>query len=205
MGLRGIAVGCSNEGCKKVQVTTEIITAKRGQKGFYIYEPKTTFSKKIVPDSLAKIQPEYIPSVLREDYTEACLIRNLSPKASATLARRCIQGMIRDLCDISKGRLVDEIKELKRRIEADDAPKGVSDDSVEAIDHVRKIGNIGAHMEKDIGVIVSVEPDEAQLLIELIESLFDEWYVARNARTARFSKLKSVAVSKEVQKTKTGG
>lgn len=88
MGLRGIAVGCSNEGCKKVQVTTEIITAKRGQKGFYIYEPKTTFSKKIVPDSLAKIQPEYIPSVLREDYTEACLIRNLSPKASADVASK---------------------------------------------------------------------------------------------------------------------
>lgn len=85
--------------------------------------------------------------------------------------------MVRDFCGISKGRLVDEINELGRRIDADDAPKSVSDDSVEAIDHVRKIGNIGAHMEKDIGVIVSVEPEEAQLLIELIESLFDEWYV----------------------------
>ncbi|AGI69458.1 hypothetical protein OAN307_c40400 [Octadecabacter antarcticus 307] len=94
--------------------------------------------------------------------------------------------------------------ELGRRIDADDAPKGVSDDSVEAIDHVRKIGNIGAHMEKDIGVIVSVEPEEAQLLIELIESFVDEWYVSRNTRTARFGKLKALATSKEDLKAKGG-
>jgi hypothetical protein len=34
---------------------------------------------------------------------------------------------------------------------------------VDAIDHVRKIGNIGAHMEADINVIVEVEPKEAQI------------------------------------------
>jgi len=42
----------------------------------------------------------------------------------------------------------------------------VSDDSIEAIDYVRQIGNIGAHMEKDIDQVIPVEPDEAQLLIE---------------------------------------
>jgi hypothetical protein len=45
---------------------------------------------------------------------------------------------------------------------------------VEAIDIVRNIGNIGAHMEADINVIVDVDPDEAQTLIELIETLFLE-------------------------------
>ncbi|MGT2429378.1 hypothetical protein ACU4HD_12705 [Cupriavidus basilensis] len=44
-------------------------------------------------------------------------------------------------------------------------------DSIEA---VRKIGNIGARMEKDIDVIVDVEPEEAGLLIGLIESLIDD-------------------------------
>jgi len=33
----------------------------------------------------------------------------------------------------------------------------------EAIDAVRKLGNIGAHMEKDINVIVDVDPEEAEL------------------------------------------
>ncbi|WP_372445280.1 hypothetical protein [Clostridium estertheticum] len=38
----------------------------------------------------------------------------------------------------------------------------------EAIDAVRTIGNIGAHMEKDINQIVDVESSEAALLIETL-------------------------------------
>jgi hypothetical protein len=42
------------------------------------------------------------------------------------------------------------------------------------------LGNIGAHMEADVNVIVDVEAGEAKLLIGLIETLVDEWYVARH-------------------------
>ena len=58
--------------------------------------------------------------------------------------------MIRDFCGISKNRLIDEITELSNRVATGTAPPGVNGESVEAIDHVRSIGNIGAHMEKDI-------------------------------------------------------
>lgn len=40
--------------------------------------------------------PEYIPSAIRSDYMEALSIVDASPKASATLSRRCLQGMIHD-------------------------------------------------------------------------------------------------------------
>lgn len=50
----------------------------------------------IRPQSLFKHFPEYIPQTIRQDYEEACAIITLSPKASATLSRRCLQGMIRD-------------------------------------------------------------------------------------------------------------
>jgi hypothetical protein len=56
----------------------------------------------LIPSSSAKTFPNYVPKVILDDYNEACLIRDLSPKASATLSRRCLQGMIRDLED-SKG------------------------------------------------------------------------------------------------------
>jgi hypothetical protein len=46
--------------------------------------------------------PDYIPEQIKDDYYEACSILNLSPKASATLARRCLQGMIRDFWGITK-------------------------------------------------------------------------------------------------------
>jgi len=71
---------------------------------------------------------------------------------------------------------------------------------VDAIDDVRKIGNIGAHMEADINVIVDVDPNEAQVLIGLVELLFLEWYVARAARTAGLEKLRSIAAGKAEQK-----
>ena len=65
------------------------------------------------PQSLAKQYPDYVPEPIRNDYEEAWAIVNLSPKASATLSRRCLQNMIRDFWKISKNRLVDEIDALK--------------------------------------------------------------------------------------------
>ena len=45
----------------------------------------------IYPKSNAKQYPEYVPQSIRKDYQEAFEILNISPKASATLSRRCIQ------------------------------------------------------------------------------------------------------------------
>ena len=90
------------------------------------------------------------------------------------------------------------------------APQGVTIESVEGIDHVRGIGNIGAHMEADVNVNVSIEPEEAQILIELIEILFDEWYIAQHKREEKFNKVKELGVQKkqeketQTQKAKTG-
>lgn len=145
----------------------------------------------LIPSSEAKVFPEYIPQVIIDDYTESCAIRDLSPKASATLARRCLQGMIRDFWNVSKSRLVEEI----------DAIEGKVDPLTwKSIDAVRKIGNIGAHMEKDIDLIVDVEPNEAQLLIQLIELLITEWYINRYEREQRLQEIIQVSDNKQEQR-----
>lgn len=108
--------------------------------------------------------------------------------------------VIRDFCGISKSTLNAEIPELRRRIDAGEQPRGVTHESMDAIDAVRSVGNIGAHMERDIDVIVPVDPDEAQLLIELIELLFEEWYVARNKREHRLSAVRQLADSKRAHR-----
>jgi hypothetical protein len=108
--------------------------------------------------------------------------------------------MIRDFCGIAKAKLIDEIKELRKRVEQGAAPPGVQADTIDAIDHVRSIGNIGAHMEKDINVIIDVDPDEAQRLIELIELLFEEWYVQRDSCQKRLAAIGVVAAKKEQAK-----
>jgi len=146
----------------------------------------------LIPPSEAKVFPEYVPEPIREDYVEACLIRDLSPKASATLSRRCLQGMIRNFWGIKKARLVEEIEELK----------GKTDSLTwKAIDAVRSIGNIGAHMEKDINLIVDVEPEEAQKLIELIELLVRDWYVTRHNRQGSLEAIIQVKKSKDAAKS----
>jgi len=148
---------------------------------------------KLKPQSSAKPVPDYVPQAIRDDYKESCLIVDLSPKASATLSRRCLQGMIRDFHKIVKKRLVDEIDALHGQIDQQ---------TWNAIDALRKLGNIGAHMETDINMIIDVDPGEAQLLIELIETLLEEWYVRRHERDLRMNKIIATAAAKQIQKAK---
>lgn len=63
-----------------------------------------------------------------------------------------------------KTRLVDEITALQSLV-----PPA----QWKAIDSLRSVGNIGAHMESDVNVIIDVDPDEAQKLLKLIELLID--------------------------------
>jgi hypothetical protein len=143
---------CPNPKCRQQTIVAHVFN----------YDPSTRETAgllhewRLVPESEAKPFPDFIPVQLLDDYREACLIRNKSPKASATLSRRCLQGMIRDFWGIAKGRLIDEVNALQSRVDAQ---------TWKAIDAVRKVGNIGAHMEKDVNLIVDVEPEEASLLI----------------------------------------
>lgn len=148
----------------------------------------------IYPNSLAKKFPEYIPQAIREDYEESYSILYLSPKASAALARRCLQGMIRDFWGISKSKLVDAINALQEKVPVS---------QWKAIDSVRSIGNIGAHMEKDVNVIIEVEPYEAEKLLKLIELLIDKWYIARHDEEELLADIVSIADDKNAQKQST--
>lgn len=146
------------------------------------------------PSCLAKQFPEYIPSQIREDYEEACAIVDLSPKASATLSRRCLQGMIRNFWGITKSRLVDEIDALHDKIPAQ---------QWRVLDGVRRIGNIGAHMEKDINLIVEIEPSEAQKLLKLIEHLLEQWYINRHEQEQLYADIIGIDESKKAERKKT--
>ena len=103
--------------------------------------------------------------------------------------------MIRDFGGVKPDTLYKEILALEKSVSEGTAPRGVSEDSIEAITALRKVGNIGAHMEADVNVIVDVDSNEAQVLIELIESLIDDWYVESHKRQQRFAK--AVALGKE--------
>lgn len=195
----GIIV-CANDECQEETVRVSLVKyVATSSGGTTMSKAPALIERQLKPEGRAKAVPYFIPQAIGEDYTEACLVRDLSPKASATLSRRCLQGMIRDFCGISKKRLIDEIRELEKQVTEGTADRSISVESVTAIDAVRKIGNIGAHMEADVDHIVPVDPGEAQLLIDLIEGLFDEWYVERHKRAERFSALTALAAKKQEQ------
>lgn len=202
LGYSILSIACLNKACLKTSTHLSIVRAKFDEPGNYLglNHEVCLFREQILPRGTAKPQPDFIPAPLREDYVEACLIRELSPKASATLIRRCLQGMIRDFAGISKKQLIDEIKALRAAVEDGTADRSITPETVEAIDHIRGVGNIGAHMEKDIDHIVPVDPGEAQALIELVEMLFEEWYVAREQRKQKLNRIAGIASEKKALK-----
>lgn len=202
LGVSSKAIVCANSDCNELTLSVWVAPIKSVQSTHGRRQVQDTalpvlIRRSLLPEGGARPQPEYIPAAIREDYVESCLIADLSPKASATLARRCLQGMIRDFCAVKPGRLVDEIDALSKALEEGSAPRGVSDDSIEALTAIRHMGNFGAHMEKDVDLVIPVEANEARELIGLIETLFEDWYVERFKRAQRFGRVAAIAAEKK--------
>lgn len=170
-------IRCTNEECRRI-----CVVGINQQDGHQV---------DIMPQHVFRRFPEYIPQPIRADYEEACQIITLSPKAAATLLRRCLQGMIRDFYGIRKNRLIDEIAELQGRI-----PPFQWD----AIDSLRKLGNIGAHMERDVNLIIDIDIEEAAGLLQLVEMLFQQWYINRHDQEELCARITAAADSKESQR-----
>jgi Domain of unknown function (DUF4145) len=116
--------------------------------------------------------PPEVPTGIAEDYGESCLVLADSPKASAALSRRCLQNVLRSAASVKHGDLANEIDQVI-------ATKTLPSATAESLDHVRVIGNFGAHPMKSTttGEIVDVEPHEAEWNLDVLETLFDFYYV----------------------------
>ena len=196
--LKTQVIVCPNLECREYAIVaslykTENISPVNSPPYMMLVEP-ALMTWTLRPKSGAKPFPAYIPKAILDDYIEACLIVCDSPKASATLSRRCLQGMIRDFWGIKDTTLALEINALQGNIDST---------TWAAIDAIRGVGNIGAHMEKDINVIVDVELEEAQQLIGLIEFLLKDWYVVRHEREEHKKRVIALGVAKAAAKKGT--
>jgi hypothetical protein len=135
----------------------------------------------------APVPPE-VPAEIAKDYKEACLVLTESPKASAALGRRCLQHLLRTAAGVKPGDLSSEIQQV---LESKSLPTSIA----ENVDAVRNIGNFAAHPNKSTttGEVLPVEPEEAEWTLDVLESLFDVYYVqpalARAKRDALNKKL----------------
>ncbi len=189
---------CPNKNCKKFTLSTILknltsSTTKNPYAGTHTTYKTGSIIKtwQLIPELTGKNFPDYIPPPIIQDYNEACAIKELSPKASATLARRAIQTILRNFYNAKGSTLKDEITSVESKMEPS---------VVKAIDAVRKVGNIGAHMEKDINLIIDIDPNEAQLLIRLIEILLEETYIRRKEREENLESITKLGDEKSAKK-----
>ncbi len=174
-------VVCPDPKCRKFSLTVSLHGLETS--GSRSYTGKHIKSWALVPPSNARAFPVAIPPQVLQDYHEACLTLEQSPKVAAALSRRCLSAMLRDYWQVQPGRLVDEFRQVK----------GTADPLTwEAIESVRNTGMIGARFESEGAEIVDAEPGEARLLIGLIETLIQDWYVGREERRKRLEQLKQI-------------
>jgi len=124
-----------------------------------------------VPNGVRDIAPG-VTSPYRDDFREACIVLPFSAKASAALSRRCLQVMLREVAKVKHSDLSKEIDEVLNS-------RSLPSHLAEAIDAIRNIGNFAAHPIKstNTGEIVDVEPGEAEWLLDVLEGLFDFYFV----------------------------
>lgn len=113
-----------------------------------------------------------VPATYADDYIEAAAIIGDSPKASAALSRRCLQAILHDIAGIKKANLAQEIDAV---LASHTLPAHLA----ESIDAIRNIGNFASHPIKSTatGQIVPVEPGEAEWTLDVLEGLFDFYFV----------------------------
>ena len=146
------------------------------------------FAKVIYPQqpTARQIDPA-VPDNLRQDYLEACAVLPISPKASAALARRVLQEMLGEQ-GYKQRNLADQIEAM---LSEQDRTKILPSAIREVVDAIRNVGNFAAHAitDKTTLQVIDVEPVEAEWCLEIIEGLFDEYYVKPDASKKKLQEL----------------
>jgi hypothetical protein len=157
-----VVASCPN--CRKTIVNLDVVEFTDGQ-----YETIEQLVVYPLVSGRSPVPPE-VPENITRDYNEAALVLPFSPKASAALSRRCLQTLLRNAGGTKSKDLDKQIDEVLPHL-----PAYIG----ENLDAVRHIGNFAAHEQKSTttGVVLDVEPGEAEWNLDILEALFDFYYV----------------------------
>jgi hypothetical protein len=114
----------------------------------------------------------YVPKRYETLFQEALQVNSISPRASATLSRYLLQNILHEELKIKKRNLADEISELEKM-------QSIPSTLIAMLQVFRKVANFGAHPKKSTNSkeIIDVEKGEADVMLELIEELFDYIFI----------------------------
>jgi len=134
-----------------------------------LIRPETILLNTIPPDT---------PEEIKKDYIEATMVLAFSPNASGALSRRCLQNILRE-------KAAQEIKGFKQGNLNNEIDQVINSKTIlhttlnEMLHRVRIVGNFAAHPNKSklTGLIMPVDPDEAEFNLQVIDKLLFYYYV----------------------------
>ena len=161
-----------------------LINKRTSGGGFESSPSQKTEVKLVHPRTLGYYCPPNVPEEIEQDFREAWLVLNDSPKASAALSRRCLQNILQELAGIKSGNLAAQIEEA---IEGGTLPPNITRE----LHAIRNIGMFAAHPKKSqvTGEIVPVEPRDAQWCLSIVSQILYYFCVALPASEKRVDEL----------------
>lgn len=217
-GYFSMTYTCPNHECRKQVIFIALgnqSTAMGSYGPTFVLDEVEQISRVVPPGAARPPAPSLVPENLAADYDEACLVLPYSAKASSALSRRCLQYMLRKYVGVKPARLVDEIDEV---ISSGYLPSHIR----KPIDVIRNYGKFAAHPidSEKTGELIEVEAGEAEWTLDVLEALFDFYFVqpqevgrkaekaSREITSLRFGRVKGLghfsfiwAVSHEVMRT----
>lgn len=134
-----------------------------------------------------------VPQIIADDYKQATKIFSLSRKASATLARRCLQATFRN-----KFPEMGKKPNLKQEIDWVIKNGGLEEEINDVLHNLREAGNFGAHPSEDgLTEIYDLSQEDLEACFLLLDHLFDTFYVQPAKKKEKLAKMKNIPSSKK--------
>jgi predicted ribosome quality control (RQC) complex YloA/Tae2 family protein len=140
------------------------------------YGRQTKSSDRVFPTGCQALKAsKQVPADIAQDYNEAMAVLELSPKASATLSRRCLQQLL-NFKGYTGSDLYDQVRAL---LDETDPNKRLPEAVRAVVDAIRNFGNFGAHPipETDTLKMVDVENYEAEFYLEMLGTFLEHYFV----------------------------
>jgi hypothetical protein len=110
--------------------------------------------------------PESVPTAVADAFKEAAKVVELSPNATAVLARRALQVVLR-LQGVPEGRIAEEIAAAREGV-----PPGIAG----AMDALRDVSAAGAHPSFSQGAVVDISEREAMDILRALWVIIEHFY-----------------------------
>ena len=132
----------------------------------------------VYPFSIQRIKiSDAVPEYIQQDYREACGILDRSPKASAAMARRVLQSVLREQGYVFD-RLYEQINDVLNESGSD---RTLPEALKRKVDAVRNVGNMSAHpFEAADGTgIIDVSQGDADFCLDIVGEVILHYYTDR--------------------------